>query len=490
MVELDMANGLPCYITVGLVDTAVRESRERVSAAVRNSGYKLPPRKITVNLAPAQARKEGTQFDLPIALAVLAASGQVPGEDWSRRYGFLGELALDGRLRPVRGVLAMAAQAKRQGFDGIVVPKENAAEAAATGMASYGASSLREVADFLTGGPHGSLKKSGMPGVAEASKSDLDFADVRGQFFAKRALEIAAAGGHHVLLVGPPGSGKSMMARRFSTLLPELTAGEALEVTRIHSAVQDGGGLLGRRPFRCPHHSSSHVALIGGGPTARPGEVSLAHGGVLFLDELAEFNRPALESLRQPLEDGVVTIARAQETAEYPARFSLVAAANLCPCGWRGHPVKPCVCTPPAVTKYLGRLSGPLLERIDLQVEVQPVAFEEWAGRSAAPRPESSAEIRGRVAEARLRQRDRFAKEDFALNAYIPPSELRRHCLLDAAGLDVLGDGTRKFGLSSRVLDRLLRVGRTIADLEKSYNVSARHLSEAMQYRVLDRLRV
>jgi len=490
LVELDLANGLPSYTTVGLPDVAVRESRERVTAAVRNSGFKFPTRRITVNLAPAQARKQGTQFDLATALAVLSASGQLGGQDgekpeWVGKYCFVGELALDGSLRPVTGALSMAVTAKQQGFEAIIVPAENAEEASAAGVTTYAGTSLREVVDFLNGGELPSV--AGPAGLEPSGRRVCeDLADVRGQLQAKRALEVAAAGGHNLLLIGPPGAGKSMLARRLPGLLPALTRGERLELSRIYAAA-GGRGLVAERPFRAPHHSASAIALIGGGPACRPGEASLAHAGVLFLDEMAEFARPALEALRQPLEDHKIVVTRAKDALEYPARFMLVAASNPCPCGWRGHQTKECRCTPQAIAKYMGQLSGPLLDRIDLQVEVPALDFKDWAAAGPEAKAATSAEVRRRVEAARAVQRARLGRDDFAVNAYIPPSRLRRHCALDAAGLETLELAAR-LGLTGRGLDRCLRVARTIADLAGSDCVLAEHVREAVQFRRLETL--
>ena len=493
VVELDLAGGLPAFTTVGLPDHAVKESRERVTAAVRNSGFKFPSRRITVNLAPARPRKEGSHYDLPIALALLAASGQAAGGEWEKDWCFVGELSLDGRVRPVPGVLAMAERARANGFSTIVVPEENAAEASAAGLRALPVGDLREAVALLGGGAaRPRTADSAREFVPQAESIALDLADVRGQDSAKRALEIAAAGGHNLLLIGPPGTGKSMLARRLPGLLPPLGEAEAVEVTKVQSAIgrPPSGGLIRVRPFRAPHHACSAAALVGGGPSARPGEISLAHGGVLFLDELAEFPRPALEALRQPLEERVVRVARAKDTLEYPARFLLVAATNPCACGYLGHPQKTCSCTAHDVEKYLGRLSGPLLDRIDLQIEVGPVDFAAWAS-SAQPsgaRTGSSA-ARERVVAARARQAKRWGEGAEALNGLVEPAVLRREVDAVPAAFKTLEAAQRITAFSARALDRVLRVARTIADLAGSQQVAPPHIIEAVKFRSLDKLR-
>ncbi len=486
LVELDLANGLPNFATVGLPDHAVREARERVVAALRNSGYAVPNRRVTVNLSPARPRKQGSHYELPIALALLTASGQVAAGAWTRRWCVVGELSLDGRVQPVSGVLAMAARAKAVGFAAIMVPEANAEEARAAGIEALPVADLREAAELAGGAPprpRALAAQAASPGV-----SAPDLSDVRGQFAAKRALELAAAGGHNLLFVGAPGTGKSMLARRLPGILPPLTDTEALEITLVQSAIgRATPGLVRERPFRAPHHGTSAAALIGGGPAARAGEVCLAHGGVLFLDELAEFPRPALEALRQPLEDRCVSVARARETVEYPSRFTLVAAANPCPCGWRGHPRKTCVCSPVDIGRYLARLSGPLIDRIDLQIETPAVAFGDWA--AATSTGESSAIVRARVSAARERQRARWTESPAPLNAFVDAVVFRRGARVCPEALDALAAAERKTALSARALDRILRVARTIADVSEREEVGVSDVLEAASLRGLDRLR-
>jgi magnesium chelatase family protein len=482
-VEVDMyASGtVRDFVTVGMPDAAVKESRERIKSALLNSGFGYPSKSVTINLAPANVRKEGAGFDLPMATAILGAMGVVRSTE---NYLMVGELSLDGSLRPVRGALSIAVCAARRGIRNLLLPFENAAEASvAEGVQVFGLKHLAEVVRFLNEPEMLSPTTPVLPESAALDPHFLDFSDVRGQTMAKRALEVAAAGNHNVLMIGPPGSGKTMLARRFAGILPKLTFREALEATQIHGVagvLQPGIGILRQRPFRSPHHTISDAGLIGGGSgNPRPGEVSLAHQGVLFLDELPEFPRGVLEQLRQPLEEGSVTLSRSNGTLTFPARIMLVGAMNPCPCGFYGDTTRECRCTPGIIQRYLAKVSGPLLDRIDLHIEVPAVPYKELRGSVSGP---SSAQIRERVEESREIQRARGF-----YNSQAPPPQLRAICALDEQGERTLEMAVRRMNLSARAHDRILRVARTIADLNKAENVSAKHLAEAVQFRNLDR---
>lgn len=488
-IEVNSSRGIKFFL-VGLPDSAVKESHERIVSALQVNGYKFPTCQIVINMAPADIRKEGSSYDLPLAIGILAATGTI-NSDKLGKYLLIGELSLDGSLQPVKGALPIAIAARAQGFEGFILPKQNVREAAVVNnLQVYGVDNITEVIDFFNG------KKELIPTIVNTREEfyqnqinfPFDFSDVKGQENVKRALEVAAAGGHNLIMIGAPGSGKSMMAKRLPSILPPLSLGESLETTKIHSVagkLNKDSSLIATRPFRSPHHTISQVAMVGGGASPQPGEISLAHNGVLFLDELPEFNRSVLEVLRQPLEDRQITISRAKYTLNYPASFMLVASMNPCPCGYYNHPTRNCVCNPGQVQKYLNKISGPLLDRIDIQIEIVPVPFEKISEQQPG---ESSASIRERVIRARQIQTERFANYPrIHCNAQMTSKLLHQYAQPDSQGLQLLKNAMTRLNLSARAYDRILKVARTIADLEGSESIRSQHLAEAIGYRNLDR---
>ncbi len=486
-IEADISRGLPQVSIVGLPDTSVKESKDRVRAAIKNSGFEFPVKRLTINLAPADTKKEGSAYDLPIALGILAAAKKIDKERL-KEFIILGELSLDGKIKPIKGIISMVIGV-RNSRRSIIVPEENAQEAAVVSSSQvYGFNSLSQAASFLNGedgydpvkvNPHKEFKKQ--------SQYDIDLSDVKGQVFVKRALEVAVAGNHNIHLIGPPGSGKTMLAKRIPGILPPLTLEEALQTTKLYSIsglLSVNQALIATRPFRSPHHTTSNIALVGGGSTPKPGEVSLAHHGVLFLDELPEFSRSVLESLRQPIEDGMVTISRAAGSITFPSRFMLVCAMNPCPCGFFTHPTKACRCSPYRVEQYRSKISGPLLDRLDIHIEVPPINYKEL---SSEPVGENSAVVRKRVEKARKIQQKRLRKDKLFANAHMGHRQIKANCVLDKDSKNLLKMAIEELGLSARAYDKILKVSRTIADLDGKKDINSEHISEAIQYRSLDR---